>query len=51
MFCSFFEQNSSYVTFTFLGSGHPAAIPTAFIARLNREYTAASAKEAIGAAL
>ena len=29
----------------------PAGIPAGFIARLNREYTAASAKEAIGAAL
>jgi succinate dehydrogenase / fumarate reductase iron-sulfur subunit len=29
----------------------PAGIPATFIARLNREYTAASAKEAVGAAL
>ena len=29
----------------------PAGIPAAFIARLNREYTVASVKETIGAAL
>ena len=29
----------------------PAGIPAEFIARLNRDYTAASAKEAIGAAV
>jgi succinate dehydrogenase / fumarate reductase iron-sulfur subunit len=29
----------------------PAGIPATFIARMNREYTAASAKEAVGASL